>query len=126
MPDDTYDPPCPPDLSQDEVKILQVNWCKAEYEQPVCRKDCYGDGCECLSEEHTNMIYEWELSSTTFKEIRLVTHECRNWVDAQKYCCEKYDGKLWEPTTTVEWNTAWNVFSSQVSSHQDYITLARS
>ena len=105
-----------PDLMPDDIQVADGK-CDVEYEPVNCTDECSGDRCECLGDQHNNIVYEWEFNDGTgkFKEIRTVTTECLNWVEAQKFCCEVYGGKLWEPRDVMEFTTAWTAITNNVS-----------
>ena len=89
--------PCT-DLTQEEVDLEE--WCEVGYQQDECTEDCINEDCECQEMQKDLVLYANE---NTMKLIQ-PKDECRNWPEAQIYCCKTYGGRLWEPQSAAEYN----------------------
>ena len=109
---------CDQDLMPDDINLEE--FCDGVYDEPQCTEECQGDGCKCLGDQHNNIVYEWVYSDGSYKEIRTVTNECLNWVEAQEYCCQRFGGRLWEPRSEPEWTAAWTALTGNVCAFETF------
>ena len=85
-------PPCDQDLMKDEIKQLM---CDPTYEAPQCPDDCYTENCKCgdpTTDENPTIDLPSTLQPAMTKTLTLISNECMNWVEAQRYCCENHNG----------------------------------
>ena len=102
------DPCWDQDLTAKEINPRDLCKCEAEYKPPEC-PSCEYKNCECVREREEKPVATYDRKKIIF------VPQCLNWIEAQRYCCDKYHGILWEPTSAEEVDTVYKTEWFKVS-----------